>query len=161
MRRLSLMVAFLFAASLSGCAGFLTGYGAIRPDLNVTRTFESFQMNPSYVYYYSGSEMYPNALIGLDKKYTLEPDLWKKTGPSPKTFKDIILQMKTQALNVGQTQHGFSILDDQGRPIGAWYSILGATTSVKMIDERTVLIYQPPLNTYDKYEEERVRPRHR
>lgn len=159
MRRVSffLMILLLLMVSSAGCAGLLKGGGAIRPDANVTRTFESFKMNPNYHYYYTGSDVYPNALIGLDKKYALEPDLWKKMTPSPQLFRDLISQMQTRALNIGQTQHGFSILDDRGRQIGVWYSILGATTSVKMMDDKTVLIYQPPLNTYEKYEEERVR----
>jgi len=163
MRRLYLflIIAFILMVSLTGCAGFLTGSGAINPDQNVTRTFESFKMNPNYNYYYSGSDVYPNALIGLDKKYALEPDLWKKMAPSPQAFKDLVSQMQTRALNIGQTQHGFTILDDQGRPVGIWYSILGATTSVKMKDDKTVLIYQPPLNTYEKFEEERIRVRPR
>jgi hypothetical protein len=133
---------------LSGCAGFLAGYGNIRPDRNATMAFESFQMNPDYIYYYSGSDVYPNALVGLDKKYRIEPELWKRMTHSPLVFKELVSQMHARALQIGQTQHGFSILDDQGRQIGVWYSILRAATSVKMKGDNTVLIYQPPLDTY-------------
>jgi hypothetical protein len=63
--------------------------------------------------------------------------------------------MQSKAMSIGQSQHGFAIIDDNGRPIGAWYSILGAATTVKMLDDQTVLIYQPPLNTYMRYEDEK------
>lgn len=144
--------------SFWGCGGFHGGYGAISPDRSVTRSFETFQINPDYHYYYSGSDVYPNALIGLDKQYALEPDLWKKIEPAQKDFRDLISQMQTKALGIGQSQFGFAILDDKGRRIGVWYSLLRASTSVKMLDDRTVLVYQPALNTYDRYEEERASP---
>jgi len=138
-----------------GCAGTFNGYGAIHPDQQVTRAFEAFQINPDFDYYYSGSGVYPNALIGIDKKYRLEPDdLWKKMALNQKEFKDLITQMQNRALGIGQSQYGFSILDDQERQIGIWYSILEAPTAVKMIDERTVLIYTPDLDTYMKHEKE-------
>jgi hypothetical protein len=153
----SFVIMLFLVFSFWGCAGFLNGYGAINPDQSVTRAFEAFQPNPNYNYYYSGSDLYPNALIGLDKRYKVEPDLWKKMGPAPIDFKDMISQMQSKALSLGQFQHGFAILDDNGRPIGAWYSLLHAATTVKMKDDQTVLIYQPPLNTYLRYEEEKDR----
>ena len=160
MRKFSSSIIMLFLVfSFCGCAGFLKGYGAINPDRSVTSAFETFQINPNYNYYYSGSDVYPNALIGLDKKYKIEPDLWKKMEPAPGDFKDMISRMQSKALSIGQFQHGFAILDDNGRPIGVWYSILSAVTTVKMTDDQTVLIYQPPLNTYEKYEEENKRLR--
>ena len=157
MRKLfsSFIIMLFLVFSFWGCAGFLKGNGAINPDRSVTRAFETFQINPNYNYYYSGSDVYPNALIGLDKKYKIEPDLWKKMEPAPKDFKDMISQMQSRALSLGQSQYGFAILDDKGRQIGVWYSILNAATTVKMKDDQTVLIYQPPLNTYEKYEEGR------
>lgn len=159
MRKLSLSLTIMIFMIFFfwGCAGFLKGYGAINPDRSVTQAFETFQINPNYNYYYSGSDVYPNALIGLDKKFKIEPDLWKKLEPAPKAFKDLITQMQSKALSLGQFQHGFAILDDNGRPIGAWYSILRAATTVKMMDDQTILIYQPPLNTYTKYEDDKER----
>ena len=161
MRKLSLsfIIMFFLVFSFWGCAGFLKGYGAINPDRSVTGVFETFQINPNYNYYYSGSDVYPNALIGLDKKYKIEPDLWKKMEPASGGFKDMISQMQSKASSIGQSQHGFAIIDDKGRSIGAWYSILSAATTVKMLDDQTVLIYQPPLNAYQKYEEEKGRSR--
>jgi hypothetical protein len=155
MRRLLLsrIISVVLLCSIWGCAVYSKGYGALNPDQNVTRSFEAFQMNPNFAYYYSGSETYPNAIIGLDKKYKLEPDLWKQMDTTPKNFKDMITQMQTKALSYRLSQHGYAILDDRHRQIGVWYSIISATTSVKMIDDQTVLIYTPPLGTYLRYDD--------
>jgi hypothetical protein len=147
------IIMFVLVFSLWGCAGSFKGSGTIRPDRSVTKAFETFQINPNYNYYYTGSDVYPIALIGLDKKFKIEPDLWKKLEPVPKDFKDMISQMQSKALRMGQIQHGFSILDDQGRPIGVWYSILlAATSSLTVKDDGTVVIYQPSLTTYEKFD---------
>jgi hypothetical protein len=51
--------------------------------------------------------------------------------------------------------HGFAILDDKGKRIGVWYSILEATTnsSVRMKDSKTVLIDTPDINTWLQFED--------
>jgi hypothetical protein len=141
----------------TGCTGFLKGIGSIHPNPSVTHAFETTQINPDYHYFYSGSDVYPNAIIGLDKKYALEPDLWKKTDPAAKEFRDMISEMQTQALQIGQFLHGFTLLDDRGRPIGVWYSIPSAVTAVKMQDEKTALIYQPPMDTYRRHKGDKER----
>jgi len=64
----------------------------------------------------------------------------------------VIDQMQSMALRIRQSQYGFAVLDDRGRQIGVWYSIPSAMTSVKSIDDQTVLIYTPPLDTYMKYD---------
>ena len=45
-----------------------------------------YQMDADMNYYFSGSEIYPNAIIGLKKKYVLDNDLWKPIKPDPQTF---------------------------------------------------------------------------
>jgi hypothetical protein len=42
------------------------------------------------------------------------------------------------------------MLDDKGRRIGVWYSILTAPTFVRMQEEGTVRIDTPELETYEK-----------
>ena len=53
-----------------------------------------------------------------------------------------------------QFRHGdnLSILDDQGKRIGVWYSIITAPTSVWMKDDHTAVIYTPDIDTYIRYE---------
>jgi len=44
------------------------------------------------------------------------------------------------------------MVDDKGKKIGIWYSILSVKTWLKMEDERTGIIYTPDIDTYLKYE---------
>ena len=138
-----------------GCAGLLNGnYGKIVPDGNVMHAFESYQVNPDLNYYISGSDVYPNAIMGIDKRYSLNSTLWKKVEFTPQTLKSLVDDMKAKVSEINQTLHGFTILDTKGNDIGNWYSILSARTTVK-IEDHSVVISTPDLDTYDKYEIEK------
>ena len=138
----------------SGCTGSLfKNYGRITPDGNVKNAFEKYQVNPNYNYYISGSDVYPNAIIGLDKALTLEPDLWKPVEMAPKKLRELVedMQSKVSALSWNLVLHGFAMFDDKGKQIGVWYSILGVKTSLRMKDDNTVIIITPAIGTYLKY----------
>lgn len=142
----------------AGCATMLfKNYGSIVPDGGVMEAFDKFQVNPNYDYFYSGSEVYPSAVIGLDKSYTLESDLWKKVDMTPAKLREIVMSMKNKAatVNFAVAPHGFAILDDKGKRIGVWYSILEAATnaSVRMKDSTTVLMDTPDINTWLQFED--------
>lgn len=142
----------------SGCASMqLKNYGSIVADGRVTAAFDKYQVNPNYDYFYSGSEVYPNAVMGLDKAYALDSDLWKKVDMTPAKLREIVTYMKDKAatVNLMTSLHGFVILDDKGKQIGVWYSILKATTksSVRMKDDKTVLIDTPDIDTWLQFED--------
>ena len=136
------------ACFLVSCA--FSHYGNIAPDEAVTKAFESYQMAPDMNYYYSGSDVIPNAVVGLKKEYTIEPDLWKPI-TDPKAFRDMVDEMKRRAMRVVTDQFfGFTIRDDNGNPIGVWYSLLRARTYVEMGKDKTVVIKTPPLLLYER-----------
>ena len=140
----------------AGCATMLfKNYGSIVPDGSVMDAFDKYQVNPNYNYYYSGSEVYPSAVIGLDKAYALDSDLWKKVDMTPAKLREIVMSMKDKAatVNFKAPLHGFAMLDDKGKQIGVWYSILEAKTSIKMKGDRTVIIITPDIDSYLKYED--------
>ena len=134
-----------------GCSGTLfKNYGRITPNATATKAFEAYQLDSRVNYYISGSDVYPNALMGLNKTYTLVSDLWKKIEPTPQEFQEIIRHMQTKALELGQYQHGFAILDDKGNQIGVWYSLLSVRTAIQMKGDGKVVIFTPDLNTYER-----------
>jgi len=146
---------FLSLLPASGCTGtHVKNYGRIIPDRNATLAFEKYQINTQFNYYISGSDVYPNAFIGLDKSYTLDSDLWKKVEMTPKKFRELVQDMQSKALSIGQSQYGFAMFDNKGNKIGIWYSILSVKTFLKMKDERTVIITTPDIDTYLKYEDD-------
>jgi len=146
-----LLVALLMG--LQGCAALhYANYGRFSPDSKITQAFELYQVNPEMNYYFSGSDVHPNALLGLDKHYILESTLWKSVDMTPARMKEIVTGMKSRTSTIGQNLSGFSLLDPQGKPVGIWYSIVTATTAFKMKENNGVLIYTPDLDAYDKYE---------
>ncbi len=133
-----------------GCAG---NYGGIRPDQDATKAFDNYQINPDVIYYTSGPFIYPNALIGVYKTYTLDSDLWRKIEPTQQEFREIIKNMQEKALRFNQLQQGFAILDEKGKQIGVWYSVLTANTIVRMKENGKVVIFTPELDLYHEQED--------
>jgi hypothetical protein len=138
---LCILIIFLF----SGCAGALKAdYGRITPDRNAERDLETYQVNPNYNYYISGSEIRPNAIIGLDKGLTVEPDLWEKVEVTPKKFRELVMGMNSGLDSMlGESFSGFALFDHKGKQIGVWYSLPDARTSLRMKDDHTVIIFTP------------------
>ena len=70
------------------CSGSLfRNYGQILPAGGETKDLESGVFHPELRYYTSGSDLYPNALIGLHRDYRLDPEtLWKEVAMTPENF---------------------------------------------------------------------------
>ena len=139
------------------CAGMMVGtYGRIDPSREAALAFESHSVNPTYRYYISGSDVYPNALIGLSRDYHLDQEtLWKAAEMTPKLMREIVDHMKARASQLMQFPQGFNLVDDKGRVIGVWYSIITARTFVQMKEDGIVRIDTPDIDTYDKFERDR------
>ena len=133
---------------LAGCAGLhVRDYGRIIPAGDVTKAFEAYQSDSDLNYYISGADLYPNAIIGLSRAYALDSTLWKNVDMTPETLRELVTNMQSMV----KTQFGFALLDNKGNRIGVWYSILSATTSLRMKDDHTVVIITPDLNTYQDF----------
>lgn len=145
-----------FAVMLSSCAGLWPDrIGRIVLDREAAMIFEKKQCGAEYQYYYSGSDLYPSALMGIRKDIRLEDDtLWKKVDMTPERCLDMVSHIQTRSLGLSQFPYGFVIQDDQGKRIGVWYSILTATTPVWMKDNNTAVIHTPPVDTYLRYEKD-------
>jgi hypothetical protein len=148
------MCILIVLPSVACTSSLFKNYGKITPDRDASKAFESYQINPNYNYYISGSDVYPNAIMGLDKAYKLESDLWKQVDMTPQKLRELVIDMqnKVRSLDIRLALHGFAIFDDKGKQIGVWYSILAATTSLMMKDDRTVIIITPDIGTYLRYD---------
>lgn len=158
MKRLSVIlfaITFVLVMGVQGCAGHSRDYGRFSPDTKVAESLAHYQVDPRMNYYISGSEVYPNALLGLDKTYILDSDLWKRVDMTPDRLKEIVSDMNARASMVRQSLFGFTLYDPSGKPVGIWYSILSATTAFKFKEDNHVVVYTPDLDTYNKYEDNR------
>ena len=145
---------FLFSISFvimitAGCATLTKNYGKMVPNKDAEQAFESYQPDPNHTYYFCGSDVYPNAIFGLNKVYTLNNVLWQKI-ETPEVFKKLVVGMQHKADELPNSLFGFAILDNNGRQIGTWYSLLNVSTPVKMEDEHTVTVFSVRGNVYDK-----------
>lgn len=146
------ILALMFIGLSTGCAGaLLKNMGRFEPSNEATEHFEKSVVNNDYNYFRSGSEVYPVAIFGLKKSYTIDSDedLWGKVEPNRKVIAELVLNMQMRLLACcTQRPRGFDILDDRGRKIGEWYSMLGLIIGIKMKEEGKVVIY-PPSDTDD------------
>ncbi len=148
--RVLLALTVVLILALTGCASFKMR-GSFQADRDVDRSFERFEFRQDVNYYSSGSDSYPNALMGLGKEYTLESDLWKKV-ENAKTLRDMVQGMQKKTGEMNLALHGFRILDNEGKAIGIWYAILDARAALVMKGDKRVLVYTPDLDTYIRRE---------
>ncbi len=141
----------------AGNAAFTKNWGKIVPDNEVKNMFETYQVSPDFNYYISGSDVYPNAILGLNKAYILDSTLWKKIEMTETLLQVTVTDMKSKFMTSGQNQFGFVVLDNRGKQIGIWYSILSATAPVHMKENNKVIVYTPdPDHDTYKINEERI-----
>jgi len=140
------IIAIVIVAIIRWRAG--ARYGKIRPSEEVTEAYDCFSVDPNMIYYISGSDLNPNAIIGIDKAWILESDLWKKKDLDSQGMKELVQNMQSKTMDLCLTLHGFVILDNAERKIGNWFSIMGIHTVVEIVGERRVVVHTPPLDTY-------------
>jgi hypothetical protein len=145
-------VLLLLCLNLIACSGSLfRNYGRILPSEETDRDMEGCVFRAEIRYYISGSDLHPNALMGLHRDYRLNPEaLWKEVDMTPGKLREIIGFMKAKAFEFSQFQHGFDLIDTGGKKIGFWYSILTARTFLRFEEDGTVMVLAPELETYEK-----------
>ena len=130
------------ALVLLGCAAMTNGYGTLVPDQSALKRLEALQIDPDMNYYFSGPAMRPDAIIGVNKAYTLGQTLWKKIVVTPELVQVFVSSIKSHPSEI--SLDSYAILDDKGKQIGVWYSTISEFRSyIKMKDERTVDIATP------------------
>ena len=134
--------------SLLACTGMLRNYGRFNPSNEVYQAITSYQVNDDFRYYISGSNLRPNALMGLSRSYRLDPaTLWREVQMTPAKMKEIVLDMNSRRLVY--LLKGFELLDNNDRRIGVWYSSVEAPTLLRMQEDGTVRIDTPSRGIHD------------
>ncbi|MBL6996663.1 hypothetical protein [Desulfobacula sp.] len=127
--------------AFAGCSG---SYGRLKPSLEIEKMFEEHKVLADHSYYFSGSDVNPNAVIGIDNNYTLNSKLWKPVNPTSEQLKDWIDNM-THYRGYALTNYGSVILDSTGKRLGVWYSPWNWTT-VKMESAKSIVVHTPDMN---------------
>ncbi len=136
-RLLGVIITAAFLVILSGCA---SGYGTIQMSRQAGKIFEAHEILEDHIYYYSGPEAIPYAIIAIHEDYTLKTTLWKKVDLSSGQLKTW-LGLGLHGL-IGMSPHGSLILGPDGQKIGLWYSIFNGTV-VKLENDNVVVVHPP------------------
>jgi hypothetical protein len=124
---------------LSSCA--TQNIGKLQSSAEITKIFEDHQILPDYLYYFSGLQGVPDAIIGIYTNYSLRLDQWRQVDLSSLTLKTWISRM--QAVQITRPQ-GAWILDPEGNRVGIWFSGLRQTPVRLQQDNRVVIVPPKP-----------------
>ena len=129
-----------FGCITSGKRSSLFGnYGSLKSSKEVTRDFRNYEVKDDHNYWIAGTDKKsPDAILGLDKEYTLDSRFWYPLNSQDKTLRELVENMNDEADNI---PYGADVLDHNKNDIGDWYSTANSTT-VK-IDGRIVQVYTP------------------
>ena len=134
---------FLYSASCT------SNHGRLKRSADANQLFRSYHLSPDHNYYYSGSAGKPNAILGLEKKYTLISKLWKPIEPDAQQLKKLI----DNTINPSSAHlhnYGAAVLGPSGEQIGIWYSKWDKTV-VERKSETEVVVH-PPKRRMDFYD---------
>ena len=121
-------------------------YGRLRPSREALEVYGAFRVDPGREYYTSGPDAWPHAVLGLDRSWVLESDLWKRRDLDVQGMQTLVEGMQARAMERLAFLEGFEILDDRGAAIGSWLSVPGWNIVIRITGERRVEISTPPID---------------
>jgi hypothetical protein len=133
------MIVLGLVGLLCSCAT-TSHYGQLQSSQDITQLFEKAQVLSDHIYYYSGLQGVPDAIIAIRPNYTLRSTLWQQVDFSHLTLKKWIFRMDYVQLVRPQ---GAWILGPDGDRLGIWFSAQRKTT-IRLDSESRLLVAPPP-----------------
>jgi hypothetical protein len=121
-----------------GCASNLN-YGSLKGSRDITEIFETNQILPDHIYYYSGLQAAPYAIIGIHNAYTLQASGWTAIDLTPDKLNQRVFRMRT-AWQPSPT--GAWIFGPNGERLGVWYCSQ-QWTSVRLEKNHIIFVASP------------------
>ena len=129
----------LTASLISGC---FENYGRLRHNDNVTRAFQTHQVEPDYKYYYYGRTNMPYAIVGIDRAYHMQSRVWREVDHDTEQFKEMIFWIWDDVF-VPFRLSGAHITDPGGKKVGIWYS--GIWYAAVRFEENNRIVIMPDM----------------
>jgi len=129
-------LAFLGACATSPRAG-------LDRSQQVFSDFMGGRVAAEHVYYTTGPQNAPDAILGVSQGYALQSERWTKREMTDDILREMVGRMNIEFNATSSGLIGAYVLDEEGRQIGLWYSAVGLTT-VQMLSDTEVRI-DPPL----------------
>ena len=119
---LSVLFLAVIQSTLIGCATVPERTSGIRSSQEATDIWHSYQIQPNYKYYYTGSDAQPSYIIGIDDRYHLTSKLWKPVDLTPEMLKNWFNYIQPR-VGYDPSLFGADITDANGQRVGLWYSV--------------------------------------
>ena len=151
----TLLSVFLLVVILSLLSGCATTAGkkssGVVTSREATEIWHSYEILPSYHYYYSGPDSQPNYIIGIDDRYKLMTELWKPVDLTPEMLKNWFNYIRPR-VGYSQSPYGAFITAPNGERIGLWYSVRDwrLTGSASVGENNQVTVTRPARSTMGK-----------
>jgi hypothetical protein len=150
---LLLLIAIAFV--LGGCAAATQNknLGSMKESNEITQKYRSLTIDPAYHYYYSGVELNPDVVMGIEKSYTVESKFWHQIDLSKDRLEYWVTWGDRQSMDEGFSRRylgkyrGAYILAPDGTVVGDWYS--KKDWGIFEFPGNNVIIPHPPRNRYD------------
>jgi len=113
-----ILVMLIVSTMISGC---FENYGRLKHNDEVTRAFQTYQMEPEYKYYYYGRTNMPYAIVGIDRTYHMQSRVWREVDHDTEQFKKMIFWVWDDIF-LPFSLSGAYITDPGGKKVGIWYS---------------------------------------
>jgi hypothetical protein len=110
------------------------------------QVFEDYmagRVSAEHIYYTTGPQNAPDAILAVSRKYTLRSERWAKREMTEATLREMVGSMNVEFNATSSGLIGAYVVDEKGKQIGLWYSAVGLTT-VEMLSDTEVRI-DPPL----------------
>lgn len=133
-------VLLILAMLISGC---FENYGRLKHNDDVTRAFQTYQVEPNYRYYYYGRTNMPYAIAGIDRAYHMRSKVWREVDPDTEQFKEMIFWVWDDVF-VPFYLSGAHITDPNGNKVGIWYSGIWYAAVRFEEDNRIVIMPDTP-----------------
>jgi hypothetical protein len=106
---------------ITGC---FENYGRLKHNPEITRAFQTYQVEPNFKYYYYGRSNMPYAVVGLDLSYHMRSRVWREVDSQTEEFKKMIYWIWDDVYYKSYNTYGAHIVDPNGQKIGIWYSAI-------------------------------------
>ena len=123
---------------ISGC---FENYGRLKHNAEVSRAFQTYQVEPDYKYYYYGRTNMPYAIVGIDRTYHMQSRVWREVDHDTEKFLKMIFWTwdDIRYYWLRNFTQGAYILDPEGKRVGIWYSGLW-WAAIRFEDDRRIVV---------------------
>lgn len=131
MKKILLLVVLVAYGAVAGGCAQCVDCGKISHSMDVTKTVNTADLEERYNYYtYWRGGFAPMAILGLEKRYTIESSFWNPVIIERGELQDWVVEYRStwrhfdDYYGINLDYKGYRVLDPSGKQVGIYYSTL-------------------------------------